>query len=93
MRRPLVDVVGRAHFDQLAQVHDADPVGQVLDDHEVVRDDDVGQAVVGLHCHLATHALSPTPNAGPTIEPRPTPDVLGHGLPPGSRPVAGSEEP
>ena len=45
VRRPLVDVVGRADLDELAEVHDADRVGQVLDDGEVVRDDDVGQLV------------------------------------------------
>ncbi len=56
MRRALVDVVTRADLDQLAQVHHADPGRHVLDDGHVVRDDDIGQVVVGLQpLHQVEH--------------------------------------
>ena len=48
VRGVLVDVVPGAQLDQLAQVHHPDGVGHVLHHGHVVRDDDEGQAVVGL---------------------------------------------
>ena len=45
VRRLLVDLLGGADLDELAEVHDADAVGEVLEHGEVVRDDDVGQPV------------------------------------------------
>ena len=45
-----------SELDQLAQVHDADPLGHVLDHREVVRDHHVGQAVRGLQpLHQVEH--------------------------------------
>ena len=38
-----VDVVLRAAFDDLAQVHDGDSVRDVADDGEVMGDEDVGE--------------------------------------------------
>ena len=38
----------RAELDELAEVHHADPVGQVLDDREVVGDHDRGRVVLDL---------------------------------------------
>src|SRR5947209_6406576 len=48
MGGPLVDVVAGTDLDQLAEVHDPDPVGQVADDREVVGDHDVGESVARL---------------------------------------------
>jgi hypothetical protein len=45
VRGPLVDVVTGPELDQLAQVHDPDLVGHVLDHRQVVGDDHVGQPV------------------------------------------------
>ena len=48
----LVDVLGRADLDELAEVHDADAVGEELEHGQVVRDHDVGEPVgrlEGLH--------------------------------------------
>ena len=42
------ELVAVGQFDQFAQVHDADAVGDVLDDAEVMRDEQVGQAHFGL---------------------------------------------
>ena len=44
MRRPLVDLVGVALFDDLAEVHHSDPVADVSDDREIVGDEQVGNA-------------------------------------------------
>ena len=44
----LVDLVPRPDLDDLAEVHDRDPVGDVADDGEVVRDEQVGEAEVVL---------------------------------------------
>jgi len=44
----LVDVLARAHLDELPEVHHADLVGHVLDHREVMGDDHEGQAVIGL---------------------------------------------
>jgi hypothetical protein len=43
-----VDGVGRADLYQLAEVHDADHVGHVPDDGQVVRDEQIRQAVIAL---------------------------------------------
>ena len=59
VRRALVDVVRRAHLDQLAEVHDADLVGHVLDHGEVVGDHHVGQAVQGLQALHQVQHLGP----------------------------------
>ena len=40
--------VDRAFLDDLAQVHDRHPVGGVVDDREVVRDEQVGEPVLTL---------------------------------------------
>ena len=45
MGRALVDLLRRPDLDELAEIHDADGVCQVLHDREVVGDDDVGQLV------------------------------------------------
>ena len=45
MDRLGVDRLGGTDLDELAQVHDGDRVGEVPDDGEVVRDDDVGEPV------------------------------------------------
>jgi hypothetical protein len=39
--RVVVDLLGRAELDDLPQVHDRDPVGDVTNDAEVVRDEDI----------------------------------------------------
>jgi hypothetical protein len=41
--RPAVELVHVGQLDEVAQVHDPDPVGDVLDDGEVVGDEQVGQ--------------------------------------------------
>ena len=41
----LVDLLGRSDLHQLAEVHDPDAVGEILDHRQVVRDDDVRQVV------------------------------------------------
>ena len=48
MDRLGVELLGGRELDQLAQVHDCDPVGDVADDAEVVGDEDVRQAEVVL---------------------------------------------
>ena len=48
MRRARVDLLARPHFHDLAEVHDRDPVGDVANDREVVRDEEVGEAEVVL---------------------------------------------
>ena len=43
MDRVRVDLLGGPDLDDLAEVHDRDPVGDVADDAEVVGDEDVGE--------------------------------------------------
>ena len=43
MERVVVQVVGRRDLHDLAEVHDRDPVGDVADDRQVVRDEEVRQ--------------------------------------------------
>ena len=43
MARPRIEQVRGADLDQLAEVHDADPVADVAHDRQVVRDEQVGQ--------------------------------------------------
>ncbi|EGJ74926.1 putative peptide ABC transporter ATP-binding protein [Streptomyces sp. Tu6071] len=43
VRGVLVDLLVRARLDDAAEVHDGDAVGDVADDREVVRDEDVGE--------------------------------------------------
>ena len=44
--RVAVELLDRADLDDLAEVHDADPVAEVLDDRQVVADEQVGQVEV-----------------------------------------------
>ena len=46
MDRVVEDLVGLRQLDHVAEVHDADAVGDVLDDGQVVRDEHVGQVLV-----------------------------------------------
>src|ERR1700730_18147509 len=46
MLGPAVEIAGGRHLDDLAQVHDDDPVRDVLDHREVVRDEEGGQAAL-----------------------------------------------
>ena len=48
MQRVVVEVVGGRELHDLAEVHDRDPVGDVPDDREVVRDEEVGEVEVAL---------------------------------------------
>ena len=48
MVRPAEHVLGRADLHQPAEVQDGDPVGQVADDAEIVRDEEVRRAFVDL---------------------------------------------
>ena len=48
MERVVVEVVGGRELHDLAEVHDRDPVGDVPDDGEVVRDEEVGEVEVAL---------------------------------------------
>ena len=57
MRRLLVDLVLRPDLDDLAEVHDGDAVGDVADDRQVVRDEDVRQAEVALERLEQVHDL------------------------------------
>ena len=38
------DTLGGAHLDDAALVHDGDPVGEMSDDRDVVRDEEIGNA-------------------------------------------------
>ena len=42
--RPREQILGIRDLDQAPQVHDSDPVGDVRDDRQVVRDEKVGEA-------------------------------------------------
>ena len=48
MERVLVELLGRRQLGHLAQVHHADAIGEVLDDREVVRDEQIGEAELPL---------------------------------------------
>ena len=48
MRRTLVDVLLRPELDDLAEVHDRDAIGDVADEREVVRDEEVREPEVAL---------------------------------------------
>ena len=39
-----IDLLSRSDLDHLAEIHDGDPVGDVPDDREVVRDEEVREA-------------------------------------------------
>ena len=58
MGRALVDLLRRPDLDELAEIHDADRVCQVLHDREVVGDDDVGQLVRALQIAHQVEDLS-----------------------------------
>ena len=45
MSRSPVNVLTTSDLHELSEVHDSDPVSQIVDDREVVRDHDVGQPV------------------------------------------------
>ena len=49
MDRFLVELVGARVLDDLAQIHDRDPVGHVANDAEVVGDEEIGQAELVLN--------------------------------------------
>ena len=44
MQRSVIDIVCRSEFDHLAKIHDADPVGDVLDHRKIMCNEQVGQA-------------------------------------------------
>ena len=44
MRGGAIDAVDRAKLDDLAEVHHQHPVGHIMHDVQIVRDEDVGQA-------------------------------------------------
>jgi hypothetical protein len=44
MDRVVINLIGRAYLDDIAQVHHGDAVRDVPDDRQVVRDEDVGKA-------------------------------------------------
>ena len=46
MERVVVELLGRRDLDDPAEVHDRDPVGDVADDGQVVRDEEVGKVEV-----------------------------------------------
>ena len=48
VERVVVEVVGGRELHDLAEVHDRDPVGDVPDDRQVVRDEEVGELEVAL---------------------------------------------
>ncbi len=48
MKRVDIEAVGRGDFDDLAEVHHRDPVRDVADDGEIVRDEEVGQPELAL---------------------------------------------
>ena len=48
MRGPLVDVLLRPDLDDLAEIHDSDAIGDVANEREIVRDEQVGEAEVAL---------------------------------------------
>ena len=48
MLRILVQLGRRADLDDMAEVHDRDAVGDVPDDAQIVRDEDVGEVEIGL---------------------------------------------
>ena len=66
MDRVVEDLVGLRQLDHVAEVHDADAVGDVLDDGQVVRDEHVGQVLVLLEVEQssAETASSQTTNFG-----------------------------
>ena len=48
MSGSLVDVEGGPHLDELAQIHDSDGIGHVLDHGQVVGDEDIGEMPTAL---------------------------------------------
>src|SRR4029077_11525141 len=48
MARAAVELMTGCDFHDLAQVHDRDPVGDVLHDREIVRDEEVGEVELAL---------------------------------------------
>ncbi len=56
VRWPAVDVIAGPQLDDLAEIHDRDPIREVLHDRQVVRDDDRGALVLGLEAlHQVEH--------------------------------------
>ena len=58
--RLAIQIGGRRELDDLAEVHHGDAVGDVLDDREIVRDEQVGEPAVALQIlqqvdHLRLH--------------------------------------
>ena len=49
MRRWSKHALDRSHFDEGAQVHHANLIGQVADDGQIVRDEDVGDGLALLY--------------------------------------------
>ena len=56
--RVAVELLDRADLDDLAEVHDADAVGEVLDDRQVVADEQVGQVEVALQVEQQVEHLA-----------------------------------
>ena len=48
MTRVLVQILGRSHLDDLAEIHDRHAITHVLDDRQVVSDEEVREAEVPL---------------------------------------------
>ena len=61
VHRRVVDLVARPDLDDLAEVHDGDAVGDVADDREVVRDEEVRQPELRLQ--LARGGSRPAPGS------------------------------
>ena len=57
MERVVVELLGRRDLDDLAEVHDRDPVGDVPDDGQVVRDEEVREVEVALQALEQVHDL------------------------------------
>lgn len=48
VQRHVVQLARRSHLDELAEVHDADTVADIFDDWQIVGDEEVSQAKLGL---------------------------------------------
>ena len=59
MHRRVVDLLARPDLDDLAEVHHRDPVGDVADDREVVRDEEVREPELALQLRRAGSRPAP----------------------------------
>ena len=46
--RPGKQLIGRGDLDQAAEIHDADPVGDLIDHRQIMRDEQIGEAELAL---------------------------------------------